>query len=115
MSTPGGRDWVKAPHYIVWTLWFLVLAAIPFVAHFDQPGWDFAVYRHAVESVRAGHDPYADAIAAQEAVHKLAPGVPTPLGPFSYVYSPITLPLLKLFAVMPLWIGAILFGAPYVA
>lgn len=115
MSTPGDGVSGKASRYIVWTLWFLVLGAIPFVAHFDQPGWDFAVYRHAVESVRAGHDPYADAIAAQEAVHKLAPGVPTPLGPFSYVYSPITLPLLRLFAAMPLWLGAILFGVPYVA
>ena len=105
----------RTQRYLVWLLWFLVLAAIPFVVRFDQPAWDLGVYRNAMDSVRAGHDPYADAIAVQEAVHRLAPGVPTILGPFSYVYSPITLPIVKLFAWMPLELACVLYGLLYVA
>jgi hypothetical protein len=96
-------------------LWFLVLGAIPVVSHYDPPAWDLSIYRHALQSVQAGHDPYADAIAAQEAVHRLAPGVPTPYGPFSYVYSPITLPLLRFFGWLPLWAGGSLFWLLYAA
>lgn len=105
----------KTQRYLVWLLWFLVLAAIPIVVRFDAPAWDLNVYRHAVQSVQAGHDPYADAIAAQEAVHRLAPGVPTPYGPFSYVYSPITLPVVRFFGWLPLGIAGILYWLLYAA
>lgn len=105
----------RTQRYLVWLLWFLVLAAIPFVVRFDQPAWDLGVYRHAMDSVRAGHDPYADAIAVQEAVHSRAPGVATPLGPFSYVYSPITLPVVRFFAAMPLLLTCLFYGLLYAA
>ncbi len=85
------------------------------VSHFDRPAWDVDVYRHAIDSVHAGHDPYADAIAVQEAVHSRAPGVATPFGPFSYVYSPITLPVVRLIASMPLLLAGILYGLLYAA
>lgn len=101
--------------YVVWLLWFLVLGSIPVVAHYDPPAWDVNIYRHAIQSVRAGHDPYADAIEEQEAVHRLAPGVPTPYGPFSYVYSPITLPLVKFFGWLPLLAAGGIYWLLYVA
>ncbi len=105
----------KTQWYWVWLAWFLVLAAIPVVARFDPPAWDVNIYRHAMQSLQAGHDPYADAIAAQEAVHRLAPGVPTPDGPFSYVYSPITLPVVRFFVWLPLLAAGIVYWLLYVA
>jgi len=72
-------------------------------------GWDLNVYKAAIVSLRNGHDPYADAIAIQRVFHAqllaehrtLGPGMAPP---FSYVYSPITLPLLR-------WVGHVPFGA----
>jgi hypothetical protein len=65
-------------------------------------GWDVDVYHQAIDSLRAGHNPYADAIAVEQA-YQLNPlayiGAPIP---YCYVYSPITLPLLRLLARFPL-------------
>ena len=43
--------------------------AIPIWTHFDKPAWDYKIYLCAVESLKAGHDPYADAIAVQKQFH----------------------------------------------
>ena len=102
----------KRQQYIVWLLWLLVLGSIPFVAHFDKPAWDLDVYRHAMQSVRMGHDPYADSTAVQEAAFA-AQGVPSPFGPFNYDYSPITMPALRFFAWLPLAGAALLYGLLY--
>ena len=70
-----------------------------------MPGWDVAIYMNAVHSLATGHDPYADAIAIQQQFHNemaLHPGAQVP---FSYVYSPITLPILKLVTFFPLWLS----------
>ena len=111
----GLTSWLDRKRgYVLWLLWFLVLGAIPLVSRVDPGGWDLDVYRHAMQSVRAGHDPYADSTAVQEAAER-AKGGPSPLGPFNYDYSPITLPALRFFAGLPpLWAG-ILYGMLYVA
>jgi hypothetical protein len=65
-------------------------------------GWDVDVYKNAIVSLRAGHDPYADAIAVERAYQSnpLAyHGAPIP---YCYVYSPITLPLLRFVGKLPL-------------
>jgi hypothetical protein len=100
--------------YGVLVLWFLVLGAIPLVSRVDPGGWDLDVYRHAMRSVQAGHDPCADSTAVQEAA-QLAKGGPSPLGPFNYDYSPITLPALRFFAGLPLLWAGILYGLLYAA
>jgi len=100
--------------YVLWLLWFLVLGAIPLVSRVDPGGWDLDVYRHAMQSVRAGHDPYADSTAVQEAAER-AKGGPSPLGPFNYDYSPLTLPALRFFAGLPLLWAGILYGLLYAA
>lgn len=105
----------KTQRYVVWLLWFLVLGSIPFVVRFDAPAWDLNVYRHAIDSLRAGHDPYADAIAVQMAAHRLSHNAPTPYGPFSYVYSPITLPVLRIFVWLPTLAAAAIYGLLYAA
>jgi len=71
-------------------------------------GWDLEVYRNAILSLRAGHDPYADGIAVQRAFHALAHHAPNAPTPFTYVYSPITLPLLGWIARFSFtWSGAV--------
>ena len=77
-------------------------------------GWDVDVYKNAALSLRAGHDPYADAIAVQKAYqlnpHAYEPGVPIP---FSYVYSPMTLPVLRAVVAVPLAVSIPLYWVLY--
>ena len=85
------------------TLWILAFAAIPIWVAFDQAGWDLAIYNTAIHAVRAGHDPYADAIAIQQIFHSQITLHPKAAVPYSYVYSPITLPVLRLIGTLPAW------------
>lgn len=64
------------------------------------PGWDVRVYKAALHSLEAGRDPYADAIGIQRAFHaqQHPPGTPVP---FSYVYSPMTLPWVRAAGTLP--------------
>jgi hypothetical protein len=89
------------------------LAAVPARSHFEQPAWDVAIYLQAVDSLRHGHDPYADAIARQEAFHLATQRGETGPTPFSYVYGPITLPALWFVAAVPLWLSATLYWSLY--
>lgn len=87
-------------------LWILAFTALPVWTHFEPAGWDFKIYLSAVHSLHQGHDPYADATALQRLFHTQLALHPNAPPPFSYVYSPITLPLVKLFGSFPLWISA---------
>jgi hypothetical protein len=99
-------------------LWLLCAIAIPIWVHYDVPAWDVSIYLQAVHSLKAGHDPYADAIAIQGLYHQqlllhtLPPNAPTP---FSYVYSPITLPVLRLVGVLPLLLSGLVYWTLYLA
>jgi hypothetical protein len=101
-------------------IWFFVMCvgvviALPAGNLFEKSGWDVHIYLQGVDSVRAGHDPYADAIAVQRAYHEHRELFPANAGtPFSYVYSPITLPAVRFVATHPLWVSAILYWSLYV-
>ena len=82
-------------------LWALTFAAIPFWIHFDAPGWDFKIYLNALHSLRLGHDPYADGIAVQRLFHLQRWLHPNSPPPYTYVYSPITLPILRAAGFVP--------------
>lgn len=80
--------------------WLGAFASLPTLIAAEHPaaGWDLHVYANAVRSLAAGHDPYADGVAAQRFYHaELTAGQhdPTAMPPYTYVYSPITLPLLR--------------------
>jgi hypothetical protein len=94
---------------VVVTLWAMVLIAIPLWSRFDTSGWDVAVYHAAMRAQRIGHDPYADAIAIQTAYHsQLALHPNTTSGrPYNFVYSPMTLPLLRLIGRIPEWLSGL--------
>ena len=81
--------------------WILTLITLPIWAVADHAGWDVVFYRNAVVAMRAGHDPYVDAMAAQEAFHRDLALHPNATPPYSYVYSPLTLPPLRLVGRLP--------------
>ena len=85
------------------TLWIMVAIAVPIWSHLDSSGWDFAVYRAAVHALGLGHDPYADGAAIQIAYHqRIAQHLPvSPDPPYDYVYSPLTLPVLRVIGRLP--------------
>ena len=106
----GSRDFVRRDRSIWYRIlpivfWVVALATVPILSSVQEPatGWDLHVYANAVQSLRAGHDPYADGIAVQRAVHSQRLLHPDPFAavPFTYVYSPITLPPLRLVSSWP--------------
>jgi hypothetical protein len=108
-ETPGTtRRWT------LYLLWIAVFVAVPIWASFDTPAWDVAVYGRAVEALRAGHDPYSSAMAVQTATH-LQGGVTAGVDPpYSYVYSPMTLPVLRVIAEVPRVAAGTLYWLIYV-
>ncbi|MFY9853762.1 MAG: hypothetical protein WAK26_07790 [Terracidiphilus sp.] len=64
-------------------------------------GWDAKVILNAIHSLQAGHDPYADGIAIATAFHDQLTLHPQDSPPYFYVYSPLTLPLLRLVGSLP--------------
>jgi hypothetical protein len=97
------------------SLWILCFAAIPVWSHFDHPAWDVTIYLQAVHSLHLGHDPYADAIAIQRLFHSQLAFHPDAIPPFSYVYSPITLPVLRAVARVPLLLSGSIYWLFYLA
>ncbi len=96
-------------------LWLCALLTVPARSKFEVPAWDVSIYMQAVHSLALGHDPYADAVAIQQQFHNemaLHPGAQVP---FSYVYSPITLPILKLVTLLPLWFSGSVYWLCYLA
>jgi hypothetical protein len=83
-------------------IWILAFAAIP-VWNALYPGMDCdaKVYLNAIHSLQAGHDPYADGIAAQTAFHAQLALHPLAPAPLTYLYSPLTLLLLRIIGSSP--------------
>jgi len=78
-------------------------------------GWDAQAYGKAIHSLRQGSDPYADALAEQKAFHEQPPSVRSAHHPFTYIYPPLTLPLLRLAAILPDKLLVVLFGTALAA
>lgn len=79
--------------------WIGVIVSLPALVLTGESawGWDLHVYTNAIHSLRAGHDPYADGIAVQQAFHASPQANDASImPPYTYVYSPITLPLCDL-------------------
>lgn len=97
------------PRLIV-LFWMGAIIAVAVMARVQPAGWDAHVYWKAIQSLRRGADPYAEGIAAQRAFpHRPAPSAPEQCV-FTYVYSPLTLPLLRLLAALPGGLLGVLYG-----
>jgi hypothetical protein len=83
-------------------LWILTLIALPFWIATDGPiAWDLDVMVKAARALQAGSDPYLTGIANQDAFLHSSAYRAGAARPFVYVYSPITLPVLKLLGSLP--------------
>lgn len=102
----------RRPGPILIGMWVAVVIALAVWTRFEIPGWDVGVYTAAIHSLHAGHDPYADAMAIQRAYHDHG-GDPNGSLPYSYVYSPITLPLLRLIGSVPFWLSGSAYWVVY--
>jgi len=100
---------------VVTIFWILAFTAIPFWIAADPPGWDLHVYANAIRSLHAGHDPYADGVAVQRIFHRDLALHPHAMPPMTYVYSPLTLPLLRIIGAVPLWFSGACFWLAYLA
>ena len=92
--------WFSRPRLIVlfWTAAVLALAAM---AYAGAVGWDAKGYWKTVQSVQHDSDAYAEDIVALQTFHERLATNPAEPRPFVYVYSPLTLPLLRLLALFP--------------
>jgi hypothetical protein len=71
--------------------------------------WDVAIYHRAMEAVHVGLDPYATGLERQYAAHAAGKHA------FTYVYPPLTLPVLRALNLFPVWLVALLYWAAYAA
>jgi len=97
--------------------WVLSCATLLIWSHLPGyiPGWDLRVYQTAIHYLQAGQDPYAAGVAIQRAFHATLAQHPNAPPPFTYVYSPITLPVLRLVGLLPFLLSGTLYWAAYVA
>lgn len=100
MSPRSGVDLLTSRKLLTF-LWIGSLSALLVLMTTRPWGWDAKVYATAVNSVRHGGNPYAEGIAIQETFHENMDKDYNGLSPMTYVYSPITLPLLKVLTLVP--------------
>jgi glycosyl transferase family 87 len=72
-------------------------------------GWDVGTYYRAMQTLRAGLDPYAVGLARQYAAQAAGQHA------FAYVYPPLTLLALRAFNLLPLSMAAVLYWTIYSA
>lgn len=104
--------------YGVLIFWLMAALAVPvWIAH-DSSAWDVRVYDAALKSIEVGHDPYVDATTIQKQHHvSVAANSSVDTGkdpPYSYVYSPVTLILLRSLANVPRHLLLVLYWSAYV-
>jgi len=93
---------------LVLLCWLVAVLIVVLMYDLHNTGWDAKIYWTAVQVTHHGADPYAVGIAVQHAYHNLPAGRNGP-HPFSYVYPPMTLPLLHLAGMFPVWLAGTLF------
>lgn len=93
------------------SFWIAAIAAVIILGCTGPLGWDAQGYWDAVQTVHHGADPYAKDLAALQAYQGKLAANPAERQPFVYVYSPTTLPLLRLLGALPGWLLAVLYGA----
>jgi len=98
------RPWLSA------LFWVAAVIALAVMAYSGHVGWDSQVCWKTVQSLHNSSDPYAGGIASlQEFQKRLGPGSRVH-PPLVYVYSPITLPMLRVAAMFPGWALAVLYA-----
>lgn len=105
MSRLTQIQWVSKVFWILAIVAILIWTMVPgYVV-----GWDLRVYGDAIKTLSAGHDPYADGSMIQRIFHADGPHPPGTPEPFTYIYPPLTLPLLRLIGKLPLGLSAAIY------
>jgi Protein of unknown function (DUF2029). len=94
--------------WVIGFLWLAIAIAVGVLVFQGKVGWDTGVYWSAIKSVERNGDPYAEGIAVQQIFHNQSHD-PQAAPPMTYVYSPLTLPLLRILGHIP----AALLGVAY--
>ncbi len=97
---------------VMWSAVLISLAVWVLIPSYE-PGYDVNIYKRALVSMRLGHDAYGDGIAVQRAFHAKLASHPHAIPPYSYVYSPITLPVMRWIARWPFRWSAGVYWALY--
>jgi len=100
---------------LIMLFWLGALITVAVKIHSGPAWWDIRIYGNALEWLRHGLDPYAAGIMVQQAFHNRHVASPPAPPPYTYVYSPLTLPLLRLLAVLPIGLAAGLYVSAVVA
>lgn len=110
----GPGVWARRERIVLVAAWLIGLGAIgAWIASQQHGGWDFRIYRDTIQSLHRGHDPYADAIAAQAEFRRTLAQHQNAVAPYSYLYPPITFPLLRLAGALPAALGATIYWLLY--
>jgi glycosyl transferase family 87 len=81
--------------------WLAASATVLIMAVRVPAGWDAGIYEKAIQSVRHGVDPYAAGLAEQRDYINRPASRQAEHAPFTYVYSPLTVPVLRLLSWLP--------------
>jgi hypothetical protein len=98
-------------------LWLVAAISVGGMAYSTPAGWDTEVYWQAIQSVGRGGSPYADGIAAQRKFYSHIPSHTVVSGPtpMTFVYSPLTLPFLRVLSWFPGWLLGPLYTSGVIA
>lgn len=110
LSSPTNLRWFSRSRLVI-LFWIAAIVSIAIMAATGPAGWDAQIYAKAIQYMRHGVDPYAAGIAEQLAFRNRPASSAAEHVPFAYVYSPLTLPLLRALAFLPDWLLAFLWTA----
>ncbi len=110
LSSQTNVRWFSRSRLVI-LFWIAAIVSMVIMATTGPAGWDARIYGKAIQYVRHGIDPYAAGIAEQQAFRNRPASSVAEHVPFAYVYSPLTLPLLRLLAFLPDWLLALFWTA----
>ncbi len=81
--------------------WFASIVTVFVMTKCGPSAWDFDVYWRAARALHQHMDPYAIGVEAQRAFHENLAAASTTKPPMTYVYPPMTLPMLRCLGELP--------------
>jgi len=90
--------------------WIGAITTIIVMSSLGPVGWDAQGYWKTSQIVHHHFDPYAQDLVALRAFHNRLAVNPAEPAPFVYVYSPLTLSLLRVLAMFPGWLIGLFYG-----
>jgi hypothetical protein len=95
---------------VIALFWIGAITTLIVMSLLGPVGWDAQGYWKTSQIVHHHFDPYTQDLVALRAFHARLAANPAEPAPFVYVYSPLTLSLLRVLAWFPSWLIALLYG-----